>query len=419
MFWVALATAIMLLSGDGDDTRIIVDLIAALRQQISLTVGEPKRAAKALRGIDLLEQSFKAHRSRLNEYMECVTKVDHNFSATEADYARCDEGLEKEAQRLAKSFVRVSDILSHNITPAENKAIEAGLNTTPHGKKLSASVAALKGVSPEDVLKGVTPPRSRGLEGQQLDRHLTLPRNVVSLLFGPLHPQTFGQRYTNGSIEGGTAYRRRRWTGGNGARDPDQWFTRLGVAFGLFDDFEAGALFVPLELAPEFQFDRVLVFLTQQFRLEHYDLALRLSFQTPGDGGWSLNPGGLFRWSSGINRLDVGVHLPMDLGALKDPQAMVVGINIPIRETIQFSPHWFMTAETGIVRTSLVAGEQASIPLGLGAGYTILAGKRIIELTALFQWDDFLLPAGKGGVDVFQPGSYRAAFGIATQMQAL
>ena len=35
MFWVALATAIMMLSGEGDDTRAIGLLIAGLRDAIT------------------------------------------------------------------------------------------------------------------------------------------------------------------------------------------------------------------------------------------------------------------------------------------------------------------------------------------------------------------------------------------------
>ncbi len=415
MFWVALATAIMLASGDGDDTRAIRDFLKALREQIPLEVKDEARAKEALRGVDVLQEAFESHRNRLDKYSECIEKVDHNYGAKEADYRRCEEGLEVESARLIKQMEEVSSLFKQNITAKEDDRIEKNLMASESGTKLKKSAESSK----NRLKNPPPPPRSRALEGAEMQRHITAPRNVVSLLFGPLHPQTFGQRFSGHTVEAGLSYQRREWTGGDGENDLSQYYARFGVAFGLFDDFEAGALFVPVEISPDLHFDRVLVYLTQQFRLKKVDVALRFSFQTPGDVGWSVNPGVLLRFPSGVTRLDAGIQIPMDLGTFRDPLPFTVGLNVPIRETVQFSPHWFMTVESGFVRTSFAAGQNSSIPLGLGLGYTALFGKRLFDFTGLFQWDDFLLPAARGGVDPFQLGSYRAVLGVSTQMQVM
>lgn len=414
MFWVALATAIMLASGDGDDTRAIRDFLAALREQIPLHIKDAVRAKEAARGVDILQAAFEGHRKRLDEYSQCVQKADNNYSATDADYRRCEEGLDKQVSRLAEQMQEASSLFKANIKPAEYEKIDKNLMQTENGKEVEQAAAE----AAERLKNPPPPPRSRALEGAETERHITLPRNVVSLLFGPLHPQTFGQRYSNHTVEAGTSYQRRNWAGGDGSNDLNQYFARFGVAFGLFDDIEAGALFVPLELSPDFRWDQVMVFLTQQFRHRNFDVALRFSFQTPGDVGWSLSPGAFLRFPVGITRLDVGLQVPMDVGMFRDPAPFVIGLNLPVRETFQFTSQWFMTVESGFVRSSFAAGENSSIPLGVGTGYTILAGKRLFDITGLFQWDDFLLSAARGA-DVFQPGSYRAVLGVSTQMQAM
>lgn len=419
MFWVALATAIMLLSGDGDDTRAIRDLLAALRQQIPIEIQEPERARAALHGIDLLEETFRTHRARLHDYTECVQKADQLYAATEDDYLACEAGLNEEAIRLAESFTKASKVFETAVTRDESKAITDAIGGGPQGEQMRTSMAELKAAAALPAASSQRPAsRSRGLEGEETTRHLTLPRNVVGVLYGPLQPQLFGQRYDGKTVEAGTTYQRLNPLSTNADGSP-QWWTRLGVAFGLFDDFEAGAVFVPVQLSPKVRWDQILVFLTQQFRQKNYDLGLRFSFQTPGSSGWSINPGGLFRWPKGPTRLDVGLNVPMELGSLKAPEVFLIGVNLPVRETLQLTPNWYMTLESGFVRTSFQTNANSSIPLGIGSGYTILAGKKLIDITALFQWDDLLMPHRPEGTDLFQPGSYRAVFGLSTHGQAL
>ena len=224
------------------------------------------------------------------------------------------------------------------------------------------------------------------------ERHLTLPRNVVSIVYGPLGPATFGQRYPSKIIDGGTSYARGAWAG-SGSGGADEWFTRLGVRFGLFDDFEAGALFLPFELAPQFHFDSVLVFLSQQFRFDALDLAIRFSFQTPGDTGWALAPGVVLATHGRQIALQVGAFMPMEVGSFGEPTAPRVGLNAQLRVILNLVPSFFLTGETGVAYDDLSAPDLLTIPLGFGAGYTLLAGKRLLEFTTSFTWDHWLLPS--------------------------
>src|SRR5687768_16524304 len=99
MFWIALATAIMMLSGEGDDTRAISAVIAGLRDAIThLGTGSVEKA-EALRAVAQFEQAFATHRSELRVFGQCVDDADRNYRATHASYTACSDRVE--AQRLA------------------------------------------------------------------------------------------------------------------------------------------------------------------------------------------------------------------------------------------------------------------------------------------------------------------------------
>jgi hypothetical protein len=191
------------------------------------------------------------------------------------------------------------------------------------------------------------------------------------------------------------------------------------VRFGLFDDFEAGALFLPFELAPEFHFDSVLVFLSQQFRFDAFDLAIRFSFQTPGDTGWALAPGVVLGTHGRHIALQVGAFVPMELGTFGEPTAPRVGLNAALRVVVNLVPSFFLTGETGVAYDNLSAPDLLTIPLGFGAGYSLLAGSRLFEFTASFTWDHWLQPSRPNDLAPFQFGAFRVALGASMSFQAL
>ena len=396
MFWVALATAIMMLSGEGDDTRAISTLLAGMRQAIEAQVADAPRRKGALEALASFERAFAKHRYALQDFGTCVERADRDYHATSADYAACEERVEQQRATLRATLEQVQQRYDSALLPAERAEIVAQVTALPEAWVLDPTLTP-------DGAKA--PRRFRGLEGVAAQRHLTLPRNVVSIVYGPLGPATFGQRYPSKIVDGGTSYE----------VPGKELITRLGVRFGLFDDFEAGALFLPFVLAPDFSFDSVLVFLTQQFRFEAFDVAVRFSFQTPGDTGWALAPGVLLGTRGRSVTLQVGAFLLAEVGTFGAPLSPLVGLNAPLRVTWNLLPSFFLTAESGIAYDDLSTPDLLTVPLGFGAGYTLLAGSRLIELTASFSWDHWL----RASRPSFEFDEYRLALGASLSFQAL
>lgn len=251
--------------------------------------------------------------------------------------------------------------------------------------------------------------RRPGLEGQWSNRHLTAPMNSLRVIAGPGQPMLMGERYGDQVIDGGAQFV-------HGALDPDgaagnQWWFRGGVAFGLTEDWEAGALFVPLEFAPNVRFSNVTAFVTRGFRLGAIDFGLRLSFQTPSlkaydVRGWSFNPGVPFLYRAGRLRLDTAVLAPI---ATSDG---AVGLNVPLRASVSLTPRFFVGIESGFVEPRLSRAHDTTVPLGALAGYTELFGSKVVDFTAAFAWDDFWLPSPPKGRDALELSHYRVGFGL-------
>src|SRR5436190_19838030 len=107
MFWVALATAIMMLSGEGDDVRAVAALIAGLRQAISAHVEDEARRDRALDAVGQLELEFKDHREELESFGDCVEAVDRKYDATQQDYDACEARIEDARARLGERLREV------------------------------------------------------------------------------------------------------------------------------------------------------------------------------------------------------------------------------------------------------------------------------------------------------------------------
>lgn len=413
MFWVALATAIMMLSGEGDDTRAIASLLAGLRDAIATHVPAEPRRTRALGAVEDFERLFEKHRHDLAAFGACVEAADRDYHADRATYDACAQPLAAERVTLRHAIDAVVQQYEAALTPAERTEVSGIVLARPDAWVLDPTQQVPSGG------QRAAEPRPRGLEGVVSERHLTLPRNVVSIVYGPLGT-TFVQRYPSALVDGGTSIVRGALAGsGAAASVPDEWHTHLGVRFGLFDDIEAGALFLPFELAPDFEFEPVSVFLTQQFRLESFDLAVRLSFHTPGDTGWALAPGLVLGTRSRALAFQGGVSLAMELGTFGEPRAPIVGINVPLRVTWNVVPAVFLDIESGLAYDDLGVSDLLTVPLGFGAGYSLLLGKRLIDFTTSINWDRWLLPGEPDGLSVVQPGAFRVSVGASLSFQAI
>jgi hypothetical protein len=245
--------------------------------------------------------------------------------------------------------------------------------------------------------------RRPGLEGKWSRRHLTAPMNSLRILLGPGQPSLLGGRFAEQVPDGGAQFVR-------DASGNQEWWIRGGVSFGLTQDWEAGALFLPFRLGPDFDFSNITVFITRGFRFTDWDLGVRLSFQTPRKDNydlrvWVLNPGIPVLYQRGPLRLDGAVLVPF---ATRD---WSVGLTVPARATVSVDAHVFLGLESGFVEPRFDVTGDTTVPLGALAGYTALFGSRVVDFTAMFSWDSFWLPSAPEGSRV-EVGAYRIGAGV-------
>ena len=249
--------------------------------------------------------------------------------------------------------------------------------------------------------------RRPGLEGQWSRRHLTAPMNSLNILAGPGQPMLLGARFGEQMVDGGGAYLH---SGPLAVPSPGhEWWLRGGVAFGLTKDWEAGALFLPFRLAPDFTFSSITVFVTRGFRFRDWDIGVRLLFQTPykneeGHRVWQLNPTIPFLLRAGCMRFDAALMVPF---TTRDAW---VGLNLPVRASLSVTPHVFFGLESGFVEPRFDVSHNLTVPLGGLAGYTALLGSTVVDFTGLFSWDHFLAPNAAG--DALDTGTYRVGLGV-------
>lgn len=249
--------------------------------------------------------------------------------------------------------------------------------------------------------------RRPGLEGIYTDRHLTAPRNSLVAIIGPGQTPLLSQRYGDRIWDGGVAYQRSELNAAGGGPSVESVWARGGVAFGLFDHLEAGALFLTFRLHPDVTFSDFPVYLTYSWTLDNVDIGARFSFTPAPETSWALNPGIPVLVRLGNARIDTGIFSYVYFA-----EPVVGGLHAPLRLSYNFNPHIFAALDTGYVDPDFVAGNDRALSLGGLAGYTLLVGKRLVDITASFTFDDFVLFEPPAGLDPIHVGTYRALAGI-------
>jgi len=125
MFWVALSTLLMVMTGQGDDTFVFREFLENLRDNIETHVTDPGRRARALAIVDDTAAGFKSHRERVNKIGECVEQNDRTYKVSVADYERCLQGADELWDKAAEKLIAAEHGLDQNITEAERRAIQA------------------------------------------------------------------------------------------------------------------------------------------------------------------------------------------------------------------------------------------------------------------------------------------------------
>ncbi|MCH2109307.1 MAG: hypothetical protein MK135_08255 [Polyangiaceae bacterium] len=407
MLWAALAAAIMVLSGSGDDTAAIRKLIGLLDKAIAEHVSDADRKARAEEALRSTMETFEAHRKTLEAMGRCVQEVDARYDAKEADYEDCVRGLDQHYVETAAALEKSHRVLLRSVHPDEWEKISQAVFRRD---KKQVLVKSLKEVRTRAEASKPDRRRQPGLGGVFSNRHITLPQNALNAMIGPLTNQTFGQRYQFGVVEGGVGYARQASSSSEGALG-NPLALRMGVGFGIFPDFEAGALFLPMQFQPDFEFLQILVFFTYQLRFEHLDVGLRLSFLSPDGKTIPLNPGVSVVHRSKDFRVEFAALAPMSVvrGTGTD-----VGLNFPLRGVYQLTPRLFTLLETGYFRGDIPESATQAVPLTLGLGWTQLFGDRVFDFTASFSWDQFYSPGAPSG-EQLNAEAYRIQGGLNMQ----
>lgn len=124
MFWVGLATLIMMLNGSGDDTREFRRRAEAMHKATQKVIADTKRQKEAEQALKATMKAFVDHRKRLDLMAQCVIKADANYQATPADYEACIEDLESVWESATDEFVVAEQSFRAAVTAEELRAIK-------------------------------------------------------------------------------------------------------------------------------------------------------------------------------------------------------------------------------------------------------------------------------------------------------
>lgn len=127
MFWVALASLILVLTGGGDDTKAFREQMARNRAALQAVVGDSARIGLATTAIDDAERAFGDHRARLDEMGRCIERLDRTYRVTAAEYDGCTAGADASWDRLTDEVVAAELRMRQALSDAEWAAVQDSL----------------------------------------------------------------------------------------------------------------------------------------------------------------------------------------------------------------------------------------------------------------------------------------------------
>lgn len=131
MMWVAIATAIMLGSGAGDDYRAFELVFDAFEAAVDEVIDEPGARAEALAALEQLRSAVLLTKRASTEIAECLAEVDRDHAADADDYRVCQTQSERQLARIGAVYVgaraRFEAAVPREEWPALDGAIAARL----------------------------------------------------------------------------------------------------------------------------------------------------------------------------------------------------------------------------------------------------------------------------------------------------
>ena len=277
--------------------------------------------------------------------------------------------------------------------------------------------------------------RRAGLGGKYSARYMTAAKGSIFIIAGPKSSQALG---TGGDAGLQFTHIEPSLDLPDGIDAPDIDYPtsmdfNFGAAYGITPNIEAG-LFLPLHLTtlglPEGAEDNkdaisVIPLFVSYGKVVggNTDIGARVTANIPICDGcnFGLTPGIPVNMRTGNGRLEAGLFLPLnfpeEIEGVDGSGDMQIGLNIPVRYSMSFTPNLFAGLETGFKKGDLSNGENdLAIPLGLFGGYTVLAGGSVIDIVGEFTWDQFLQLDAPEGLNALQASTWRFGIGANIQM---
>jgi hypothetical protein len=123
MFWIALSTLIMSMTGEGDDTYAIRAFFERAHDAVENQVQDEAHKRAALDTLNRATTAFERHRQRVNKISQCIEQADRRYSAVAADYERCLVDVEPAWNAAGEELIVLGRDLNRALTPAELQAV--------------------------------------------------------------------------------------------------------------------------------------------------------------------------------------------------------------------------------------------------------------------------------------------------------
>ncbi len=123
MFWIALSTLIMSMTGEGDDTYAIRDFFERAHDAVEAQVKDAEHKRLALDTLDRAVAAFETHRDRVNKISQCIEQADRRYASVAADYQRCLTDVQPAWNAAGEELIELSRELNRALTPAELAAV--------------------------------------------------------------------------------------------------------------------------------------------------------------------------------------------------------------------------------------------------------------------------------------------------------
>ena len=199
-------------------------------------------------------------------------------------------------------------------------------------------------------------------------RNLPTPTGVVEVIAGPSSTYNIGTSNLFG-IQNGAGLNFTRSSFGDSSNTAVS--LSAGAAYGVNNDLSVGAMVLPLQIDPDFEYGNPSLFSHYRILRGLFEGVGRVAVTIPvlENANLGIQAGGLFRKRDAGFRIDFGLLLDIELA-----DETVLSLNAPVAAYFQATPEIFAGLKTGVNVFALTedgAGDRINIPLALEGGYTL------------------------------------------------